>query len=77
MKAWNVPAFYIDIIKIGMVYISKRQQPHRRKMSAQDHPLVFNERQGNPHTTWQAAADPKTSLYTDTGKELPFYTQVT
>ena len=45
-------------------------------MSTQGHPLVFNERQGNPHTTGQAAACPKTSVYTGTAKALLLYTQV-
>ena len=31
----------------------------------------------NPYTTGQAAAGPKTLLYTDTAKELPLYTHVT
>ena len=39
-------------------------------MSAQGHPLVFNEQQVNPHTTWQAASAPKTSLYTGTAKDF-------
>ena len=36
------------------------------EISAKCHPLVFNERRGNPHTTWQDAAGPKTLLYTGT-----------
>ena len=48
-----------------MVNISKIQKPYRdEKCQAQGHPWVFNERQGNPHTTGQAAAGPKTTLYT-------------
>ena len=47
------------------------------KMSAQGHPLVFNERRGNPNSIGQAAASPKTLLYTGTMDELPPYTQVT
>ena len=37
-------------------------------MSAQGHQCVFNEGQGNPHTTRQAAAGPKITLYTGTAK---------
>ena len=52
-----------------MVNMSKRQQPNwEEKMSTQGHPWVFTEWCGNPHTTGQAAADPKTTLYTVTGK---------
>ena len=47
------------------------------EMLAQGHPLVFNERRGNLHTTVQAATGPKTSLYTGTAKKLPLYTQET
>ena len=39
-----------------MLYMPKRHQPHRDEMSAQGHPLVFNKRRGNLHTTMQAAA---------------------
>ena len=46
-------------------------------MSAQGHPLVFNEQRKNPHNTGQYAVGPKTSLYTGSSKELPLYTQVT
>ena len=44
-------------------------------MSAQSQPLVFYERQGNHHTTGQAAAGLKTSLYTDTAEVLPLNTE--
>ena len=46
-------------------------------MSGQGHPLVSNERRGNPYTTWQTATGSKTSLYPGTMKELHLYTQVT
>ena len=43
------------------VHVWQRDKnPNWMKMSAQGYPLVFNERQGNPHTTVQAAASPKT-----------------
>ena len=42
-----------------------KQQPHWDEMSAQNHPLVFNERQRNPYIKGEAAADPKTSLYSE------------
>ena len=51
--------------------------PIGMKMSGQGHSLVFNERQGSPHTTREAAAGHKTSLYTDTVKELLLYSQLT
>ena len=56
------------------------------KMSAKGHPSVYNEQQGNPHTTGQlapkqqgnpnttgqAAAGPKTTLYTGTTNSCPY-----
>ena len=65
------------ITRIGMVYMSKRQHPIGMIMSAQSHPLVFNDRRGNPHTIGQTAAAPKISLYIDTAKLLLLYNQVT
>ena len=59
-----------------MVNMSKRQ-PHRGEKLSQGHPMVCNERRGNPPNTGQAAAAPKTPLYTGTAKELPPYTQAT
>ena len=58
------------ITRIGMVNMSDNN-PTGMKMSAKGHPLIFNERWGNPHTTGQAVAGPKTLLYTGTAKELP------
>ena len=57
-----------------MVNMSKRQQPHRDENIS---PKPSSERRGNTHTTWQASADPKTSLYTCIAKELSIYNQVT
>ena len=37
-------------------------------MLAQCHQWVFDERRGNPNTTGQASAGPKTVLYTGTAK---------
>ena len=58
-----------------VAYVSKRQQPNRNENVSD--PLVFNERRGNPHTTEQAAAGLKTSLYTDTAKECFFKNSLT
>ena len=69
--------FYFEsLTRIGMVYMSKRQQTHRT-ISAQGHPLSSMTRRVKPHTTGQAAAGSKTSLYTGTARVLPLYTQVT
>ena len=51
-----------------MVHLSKRQQPHRDENVSPRPPIGFNERRGNPHTTGQAVAVPKTPLYTGTAK---------
>ena len=40
-----------------MLNTSKKQQPHQDE----NHPSVFNGSQGNPHTTGQAVAGPKTT----------------
>ena len=53
-----------------MVYISTRKHPYRDENVSLKPPIVFNERQGNPHNRGQAAGDPKTSSYTDTAKRL-------
>ena len=58
-----------------LVYMSD-SNPIGMKMSVQGHPLEFNERRGNHHTTGQAAGY-KTLLYTGTARELPLHTQVT
>ena len=73
----TIKVFLFIITSICMVNISNRQQPHQDKNVSPGHPWVFNEQQWNPHTTGQADATPKTSLYTGTVKELPLYTQVT
>ena len=45
------------------------------KMSAQGHPLVLDERQGNTYTTGQAATGPKTLLYIAEQKSSPIYSR--
>ena len=68
VKVGKMHVFYIT--RIGMVYMSKRQQAHRDENVRPRPPLVFNKQRGNLHTTDQAAAGPKTS-YRGTAKELP------
>ena len=69
----------ISIIRTGMVYtyMSQRQQTHRDENVSQLQPIGLQSTMKKPRTTWQAAADPKTSLYIGTAKELPLYTQLT
>ena len=62
-----------EISKVELERVWCRRENNPTGMSAQSHPLVINEQQGNPHTTGQAAACPKTLLYTGTVKELPLY----
>ena len=57
-----------NITIIGMVYMSKRQQPHW-DVSPRP-PIGLQWRPGNPHTTGQAAAGPERSLYTGTAKVI-------
>ena len=73
-RQYNV---HVHIMKIGMVYTSKKRQSYQDENVSPRPPLIVNERAGNSHTTEQAATGPKSSLYTDLRKELPLYTLVT
>ena len=52
-------------------YVKETKTPLGWKVAAQHHLLVFNEWQGNPSNTEQAAAGPKTSL--NKGKNTKMY----
>ena len=54
-------------MRMDMVIVKEATIQLGWQMSAQGHPQVFNER-GNPYTTGQSVAGPKTTLYTGTVK---------
>ena len=77
MNEYELNPHTTNIINIQVWCICQRDQnPAGMKMSSQGHALVFNEWQGNSHTTGQAFAGSKISLYSGTAKKLPLYTPV-
>ena len=67
---------FLILTRMDVVNVSRRQQLPRWDEKSQlkaTHGCMFNERRRDPHTTGQASAGPKTTLYTGT----PQYTQAT
>ena len=53
-----------NITRIGMVFMPKRQQPHRGENVRPGLPIGLHLKRGNPHITGHAGTGPKTSRTT-------------